>query len=360
MSEHDKPYITAAISAVDALRLFVSVMGRSDTQYDSSRSGAGLHLSEAIKFRADACRGKLTRNDHGITLTVIPDPDKAPDFIPRTLIFERNAFAGSMLMDTPSAEFLMHGGRDFCRAFAALLSDRHPGGNLIPFPYDGEHLLLINATAGSADARETVEQLVQGIDASSASQIKCLIGYPAIDLPAQCFLINNEGQIFPPNEQTSKRFAAVSRAAQLLPTALRFTQSGAGYPLPYKVLPHRFTLEGASDPSLAHTRGIFAEARAAVLTGETDLLRQHSVKVSLPSGAPDRSTDVCAIALTQLLDDWEAVMGREAKPKLLRHNQIQDATHSDQTQVQIIVLAEPDAAYRYNELGRYHLLIDRY
>ncbi len=347
------PFYSAGLDTLSAIKLFVLVGSLPGTSFRSEMKRVDDDLCPVIQYNGYQASGTITRTLDELIITVMPNPQTAKDFVPRTMIFREVDFDSSEIMIAVDAEILSNGGRDYAMTIAETIAAAHPTSTHLPSPCGGEHTIVLGPPRDK-NVLNMLSRIAQQIDADFQGHFHCLIAHPSLDQKANCFLIDNEDQPIEPSSPHRELLADMRKAAQLLPTALRITQYGAAYPLPFRIYPHRFTIEPETDATMRTTRGMLA--RAALSDLQTNRKEFHFCVVPVQPTGEFEKEELSRLAGNQLLTDWKARMGDEAPPAISDAFSIEEDLIDERLAVRLTVVVSPKAAERYSMAGLYEIL----
>lgn len=264
MSNPDQNSLQAAVRAYDALRLFVFNAVIPETEYTSSSAGDGASYQEIIQYRTPSSWGDITRDKKSLSITVIPNLVKAPDFAARRLVFNVEDDGLSKIFKPSSEEFQAGGGRAYTHELARTIQAFHQSSRLTPFNFEGQRLLAIANTPRGMEAGVNAWQLGREI-ARHLGPDHCILRYPFLDIPHAIELKNLPDQPDHPVHRTLKRFRQM---AEQLPSVLQLERLNDEYPATYAVTPLTFSIGMDDDPIRAKALSIGAEARAGAMNNE--------------------------------------------------------------------------------------------
>lgn len=352
MTKAPPPFLKAGIDTISAMKLFVHLCGLRTTSFTSTMQPVEGLLCPTVHFKALQATGSITRTPEDIVLTIIPDQTTAADFVPRTIKFRRADFRLSTIMTTPDDNIIAGGGRQYALTIATAIANAHPKSAYKPSPCGGEHTILMGAAPGQ-NVHHMLARLAQEIDGSRPGEMFCLISHPSLDQAADVTLIDDQDRSLQPTGALADLIASMRAAAQHLPSALRFTQEGAAYPLPFRVYPHRFTLERESDSTMRTARGMIARASLKSLDASTAQFHQCVVQITQPGSF--EPSEAAKLAKEQLLIDWAAVMPDVPAPEIKADHSIEPAFGTDEISVRITLIVSPEHAERYSIAGQYEM-----
>lgn len=347
------PFFSAGIDTISALKLFVHVSTMNDTRFTASTKQIDDYPCPVIQFAGHQAKGTITRTLEELSITIMPDAQTAKDFVPRTMLFRQVDFAGSKIMPDDEDVILANDGRSYARTIAETIALAHPKSRWAPSPCGGEHTILYGPPQGP-DISESLKRLAQEIDGEFHGKVHCLLAHPALDLRADCLLLDNENRALLPDGSLGEQLAAMREAAQNLPTALRITQHGAAYPLPYRIYPHRVTIEAEPDPAMRTARGMIA--RAAISDPEATRGQFHYTLVPLDAAGEFEAEKAAEAASIQLIEDWKAVMGDKPLPTIGDDFKIENERSNGRLVVRLVVIIDQAIAETYSLVGQYELV----
>ncbi|QAY80468.1 hypothetical protein [Sphingosinicella sp. BN140058] len=340
-----------------AALLFANSVLSEGTTFESITEGSGATLREVIRYRGDSCWGDVIRSRDGLAVTMIPNVGQLPaNAVPRRLVFPIGNWQASLLITTPSAEFVADGGKPFLMRFARMIDAQQQPGSALTIGADDELRLLWQREASAEELNQSKdnEQLSRYLDLELAAQnVSVFTQHPAFDLAGSAFLIDHHGRARPADgESLTRHLARLAAGANRLAPTLSFMRSNdGGYPPTYFVRPFAFTLSLAEDATRAKSEALGASLRFAAKEAGNDLLASYRGYFVVTAGSSDAAL---AAAWHALQRDWTTAAADFDQP--LQVDRRVTRQLGEQFDVEIDLRAEPAAVSAYAEKGQFSIL----